>query len=85
MILVSGRGFNRIEIVGVQDRENSIKDCTCMKRTAKILPPSVRKPIDSRHVPLPAIKLDYHTFLSVKQNKAQLQQFLAKELLTHDA
>ena len=84
-ILASGRGFNRIEIVGDRYRENSINDCTFMKRTAKILPPVVRKSIDSRHVPLPATKLDYQTFLSVKQNKAQLQQVLAKELLTHDA
>ena len=56
-----------------------------MKQTAKTMPLSVRKSIYSRHVPLPAAKLDYQTFLSVKQNKAQLQQFPAKELLTHDA
>ena len=34
---------------------------------------------------LPATKLDYQIFLSVKQNKSHLQPFPAKELLTHDA
>ena len=56
-----------------------------MKQTATIMSLSVRKSIYSRHVSLPATKLDYQTFLSVKQNKVQLQQSLAKELLTHDA
>ena len=56
--LASGRGFNRIEIVGDRYREKSIiKYCTCIKRTAKIRPPIVRKSIDSRHVPLHATKL----------------------------
>ena len=33
-----------------------------MKRTAKIMPLSVRMSIYAHHVPLPATKLDYQTF-----------------------
>ena len=79
-VLASGRDFYRIEAVGDRYRDTSIKDCTRIKRT-KSHPPSVRKAIDSRDVPLPTTKKEYGAFLSVKENKTELQRFLGEELL----
>ena len=78
--LVSGHDFHRLEVVGDRYRDTSIKDCTRVKRS-KFQPPSIRKAIDSRDVPLPGTKKEFGAFLSPKENKTELQQFLAAELL----
>lgn len=68
--------FRRIEAVSGSYWDTSIKDFTRINR-AKSQPHNVKKTIDARDVPLPITKQDCDAFLSMKENKTKLQQFVA--------
>ena len=81
-VLQSAKTFHRIELVGDRYRATSIKDCAREKRT-KRQSTGIRKTIDSRSVPLPTSQKDFDAFLSMKENKSDLQRFLSNELLSN--
>ena len=79
-ILHSGRYFHRIEVVGDRYRQNSIKATTRSKRSKGL---QIRKSVDDRNVPLPSSKKDYSSFLSLDDNKADIQRFLGEQLIVN--
>ena len=77
-ILLSGRVFDKIDVVFDQYNRTSIKDTTRQKRTKGLHP--IRRVIESRSVPLPS---NWQGFLAHKENKKDLSQFLSHELMKH--
>lgn len=81
-ILGTGRLVPQIHLPGDRYRRVSVKDQTRMRRSKSIkTKPSIVKAIDSPDVPRPENQALYETFLSVKDKKTALQQFLGEEVL----
>ena len=71
-----GQHFSRIDIVFDRYLELSIKDGTRVRRKRKM---PIRRVIENKFVPLPH---DWDSFLSDPKNKADLANFLSRELIT---
>ena len=74
-VLRAGYKYQRIDIVFDRYRKETIKGGTRTRRTKLARP--IRRPIESRDVPLPK---NWTNFLSLPDNKANLAHFLSEEL-----
>jgi len=78
VVLKSGANYQRIDIVFDRYREETIKGTTRTRRTKSARP--IRRLVEGRAVPLPK---KWTNFLSLPENKADLADFLSKELCLH--
>ena len=75
-VFQSGKHFQRIDVLFDRYYEHSVKSGT-RKRHGKGLVP-IRRPIESRDVPLPA---KWENFIAHEENKADLARFLSQQLI----
>lgn len=75
-VLMSGQGFDRIDVTFDRYKPDSIKGATREKRSRGLRP--IRRVIEGRSVPLPT---NWQNFLADAENKADLACFLSAQLL----
>ena len=75
-VLQSGTHFPRIDVLFDRYYEHSIKSGTRKRRGKGLMP--IRRPIESRDVPLPA---KWENFIAHEENKADLANFLSQQLI----
>lgn len=74
-VLKLGAGYQRIDVVFDRYRDETIKGATRTRRSKSARP--IRRPIESRDVPLP---INWNNFISLAENKADLANFLSEHL-----